>query len=475
VVSRYNLSAVDAKTIDDRFVLEHEAGSGGMGTVHRGRDLATGAAVAIKLLRKAGVEVQLRFDREARILRSLAHPAIVRYVAHGILDDGAPYLVMDWIDGQLLDQRMDEPGLTVAETVAVGRRVAGALGHAHATGVVHRDVKPSNLIAPDGDLARLMVIDFGVARAMTAPGSLTETGAVVGTPAYMSPEQVRGERGVGPTTDVFALGAVLYSCLTGRVTFHGKRFLALRAKIIFWDPPPVRELAPEVPPELEELVMAMLSKSASRRPADGNAVLALLDALPPIVGEEPAPPRPRQNRAPKSEPRPGVVEPARLVSIIVVASPDSLEPATVPERGQESEASLEDSRLDASLEDSLLRFGAAIDLLPDGTMIATLTDADTARAQARTAVRCAQTLRARYPDALIGVATGEVRADEEADLVEDLVQQLAKDAMATMFSGVIDTQIPPGAILLDEKTAELVREDTPLLKTRGATYVRPDA
>ena len=462
-----------AQTIDDRFVLEHEAASGGMGTVHRGRDLQTGATVAIKLMRKAGAEVQLRFDREARILRSLVHPAIVRYVAHGILDDGAPYLVMDWIDGALLDQRMDEPGLTVAETVAVGRRVAGALGHAHAAGVVHRDVKPSNLIAPTSDLSRLMVIDFGVARAMAAPGSLTETGAVVGTPAYMSPEQVRGERGVGPTTDVFALGCVLYSCLTGRVTFHGKRFLALRAKIIFWDPPPVRELAPEVPPELEELVMAMLSKSPARRPADGNAVLALLDALPPIAGEVPATPRPRQRRAPRSEPRPDVAEAARLVSIVVVASPDSLEPTTVPEPGAVLDDE-PDEHLDRSLEDSLLGYGAAVDRLPDGTMIATLTDADSARAQARSAVRCAQTLRSRYPDALIGVATGDVRADEEADMIEDLVQQLAKDAMATMFSGVIDTQIPPGAILLDQRTSELVEPDVPLLRTRGAAYVRPE-
>jgi serine/threonine protein kinase len=473
VVSRYNIRSVGAQTIDDRFVLEHEAASGGMGTVHRGRDLATGATVAIKLMRKAGVEVQLRFDREARILRSLTHPAIVRYVAHGIHDDGAPYLVMDWIDGVLLDQLMDRPGITVAQTIEVGRRVAGALGHAHAAGVVHRDVKPSNLIAPDGDLARLMVIDFGVARAMAAPGSLTETGAVVGTPAYMSPEQVRGERGIGPTTDVFALVCVLYSCLTGRVTFHGKRFLALRAKIIFWDPPPIRELAPEVPPELEELVMSMLSKSANRRPADGNAVLALLDALPPVVAEEPAPPRPRQQRAPRAEPRPGVAEAARLVSIIVVASPDSLEPTTVPEPGVQVDEEEPDEHLDRSLEDSMLGFGAAIDRMPDGTMIATLTDADNARAQARAAVRCAQTLRSRYPDALIGVATGEVRADEEADMVEDLVQQLAKDAMATMFSGVIETHIPPGAILLDERTAELVRDETPLLETRGASYVRP--
>jgi hypothetical protein len=475
--SRYNRRAVGSQTIDDRFVLEHEAASGGMGTVHKGRDLATGAPVAIKLMRRAGGEVQLRFDREARILRSLEHPAIVRYVAHGILEGGSPYLVMDWIDGELLDQRMDTPGLTVAETVAVGRRVAGALAHAHDAGVVHRDIKPSNLIAPGGDLDRLMVIDFGVARAMAQPGSLTETGAVVGTPAYMSPEQVRGERGIGPTTDVFALGCVLYSCLTGRVTFHGRRFLALRAKIIFWDPPPVRELAPEVPAELEELVMSMLAKAPSRRPADGKAVRALLDALPAYGAEAPAPPRPRVQRAPRSSPPPGAaVEAARLVSIIVVASPDSLEPTTVPEPAVAEELGADEpsEHVDASLEDSLLRFGAAVDRLPDGTMIATLTDADSAREQARAAVRCAQALRTRYPDALIGVATGEVRADEEADLVEDLVQQLAKDAMATMFSGVIDTQIPPGAILLDERTAALVEQDTPLLRTRGAAYVRPD-
>src|SRR5215510_16247890 len=103
-----------------------------MGTIYRGRDTRTGAPVAIKLLHRAGIDVQRRFDREAKILRELSHASIVRYVAHGVLDDGAPYLVMDWIDGQLLDARMDAPGLTVVETVEVARRVAGALAHAHA-------------------------------------------------------------------------------------------------------------------------------------------------------------------------------------------------------------------------------------------------------------------------------------------------------------------------------------------------------
>jgi serine/threonine protein kinase len=454
------------QTIEDRFVLEAEAASGGMGTVYRGRDLRTGTPVAIKVLRRAGVAEQKRFDREAAILASLSHDAIVPYVAHGILADGSPYLVMQWVDGELLDTRMHSPGLTIAETMVVARRVAGALAFAHARGVVHRDIKPSNLIAPGRDLARLLVIDFGVARDASQPGSLTETGAVVGTPSYMAPEQVRGERAIGPAADVFALGCVLYSCLTGRVTFQARRFLALRAKIMFWEPPPVRELAPDVPPEVEALVMRMLAKTPAARPADGAAVLAALDALPPLANAGDARhPRVKGDRA---TPRPAPTDafPPRRVSIIVVTSPDSLD-----DGGALLDPAQEDS---VALEESLLAYGAAVDVLPDGARVATLTDADSAQAQAIAAVRCALILRDRYPDWLIGITTAEVRPDEEPDLIDDLVGALAQDAMATVFSGVVDNAPPEGAIRVDDRTAALVEREFRILRARGAAYVTPN-
>jgi serine/threonine protein kinase len=456
------------QTIDDRFVLEAEAeaASGGMGTVYRGRDLRTGGPIAIKLLRRAGAAVQKRFDREAAILSSLSHPAIVPYVAHGILTDGSPYLVMDWIDGELLDARMQGPGLTMAETLTVARRTAEALAFAHARGVVHRDIKPSNLIAPGAQLDRLMVIDFGVARDASLPGSLTETGTVVGTPSYMAPEQVRAERDLGPAVDVFALGCVMYGCLTGRVTFSARRFLALRAKIMFWDPPPVRELAPEVPPALDALVMRMLAKAPSARFADGAEVVAALEALPPMPPSTERRPRMHGSRP---TPRPLVSEalPTRRVSIIVVTSPDSLEESEPPAEPVVHE--------DVSLAESLLHYGAAVDVLPDGARVATLTDADSAHQQALAAVRCALVLRQRFPEWLIGIATADVQPAQEPELIDELVGALAQDAMATVFSGVVESLVPRGAIRLDARTAALVDRDFEIIRARGAAYVRGDA
>src|SRR5262249_40136874 len=150
-----------------------------------------------------------------------------------------------WVDGETLDARLRAGGLTIAETLVVARRVADALAFAHARGIVHRDIKPANLIFPAGDHTRTTVLDFGIARPVSTTGSLTETGSVVGTPSYMAPEQVRGDRDVGPRADVFALGCVVYECLTGHLAFEGTRFLALTVKILLWDPPRARELAPD--------------------------------------------------------------------------------------------------------------------------------------------------------------------------------------------------------------------------------------
>src|SRR5579863_1600610 len=135
--------AEDLDEIGDRFAIVSRAATGGMGVVYRARDTATGELVALKLLHGGGREEVLRFEREAAILAGLEHPAIVRYVAHGVTKTGKPYLAMSWVDGETLDARLAHEGLSIAETVELGRRVAGALGHAHARGVIHRDLKPA--------------------------------------------------------------------------------------------------------------------------------------------------------------------------------------------------------------------------------------------------------------------------------------------------------------------------------------------
>ncbi|KYF60033.1 hypothetical protein BE04_17130, partial [Sorangium cellulosum] len=178
--------------VDERFEIEGLAGSGGMGHVYRARDLESGDTVALKVLRRAGKGEQRRFSCEVEALSALRIPGVVRYIAHGLTAGGKPYLVMEWLSGETLAERMVQRGLTAAESVDVVARVAGTLGGLHRQGVVHRDLKPSNLLLADGRLDRVMVLDFGIAR-FRIDQQLTMPGTVLGTPEYMAPEQARGE------------------------------------------------------------------------------------------------------------------------------------------------------------------------------------------------------------------------------------------------------------------------------------------
>ena len=264
-----------------RFVIEALAGTGGMGAVYRARDRGSDARVALKVIGEAGSES--RFDQEARVLAELDHPAIVRYVAHGRTDDGGAFLVMDWLEGEDLRARLARGATTVAEARTVARRAAEALAAAHAQGVVHRDVKPGNLFLPDGDPAKLVVLDFGVARTRVADAfdttavPITRTGMVVGTVGYMSPEQARGSTDVDARSDVFALGCVLFECLTGRPAFVGVNAVAVLAKLLLEEAPRARHLEPGVPAAVDDLVARMLAKDPASRPRDGAAVLRALE------------------------------------------------------------------------------------------------------------------------------------------------------------------------------------------------------
>jgi len=252
-----------------------------MGTVYRARDLTTNATVAIKLLSLGRPFDLARFGREASLLASVHHSNVVQYIAHGE-SDGVHYLAQEWVAGTTLGAHMRTIGATARDAVAIARGVAGALSAIHALGVVHRDVKPANLIVVDGDPARIKLVDFGIARHAAQNNVLTRTGIVVGTPAYMAPEQARGESQLDVSADVFALGCVLYETLTGRVAFAGSTATAVRAKVLLSSPPRISDYCPEVPADLVALVDEMLDKHPERRLRDGAAVLARLDALGPI-------------------------------------------------------------------------------------------------------------------------------------------------------------------------------------------------
>ena len=268
--------------VAERFEVERLAGSGGMGAVYRAYDRWTGQPVALKVLFDGADKV--RFTREALLLAELSHPGIVGYVSHGHLDGGSPFLAMQWLSGHDLAERLRHGGLNLKETLQLARRVAEALSVAHQRGVVHRDIKPSNLFLVDGEPSKAVLLDFGIARRGFGRHSaaMTRTGAIVGTPEYMAPEQARGQSQLTLSADIFSLGCVFHECLTGAPPFVAAHVAAVLAKILFEEAPPLRSLRPELPPALEQLLQKMLHKDPTQRLPSAGAVLSELLALPEL-------------------------------------------------------------------------------------------------------------------------------------------------------------------------------------------------
>lgn len=251
----------------NRFEIERLAGSGGMGTVYRARDKLSGQPVALKLLHGQADDLQKsdaeRFAREAQILSTLRHPGIVAHVAHGQTLQGQRFLAMEWLDGEDLAQRLARGPLPLGEALTLIQRVATALAFAHQRGVIHRDIKPTNLFLPGGDIRRVKILDFGIARRLTAATAITRTGVVLGTPEYMAPEQVRGERNLTPAADIFSLGCILYECLAGSPPFVAEHMMAVLVCILFEEPAPIAQRRPGIPEPVSALLAGMLAKSTA--------------------------------------------------------------------------------------------------------------------------------------------------------------------------------------------------------------------
>jgi tetratricopeptide (TPR) repeat protein len=271
--------------IAGRFEIEHFAGAGVTSVVYRAVDRTSGARVALKALWPMEGEHEGRFALEAALLAELRHPAIVRYVAHGLTTDGRPYLVMEWLEGESLFKRLARGPLSAAETIRLGRRVAEALGAAHARGIVHRDIKPSNLILCDGRIEEVKLLDFGIARLQSGLG-ITQPGTMIGTPGYMSPEQARGQNDVDARADVFALGCLIFRCIAGRPVFGSGDVMATIFKMVCEDAPRLAEVVPETPPLLDALVAQMLLRAPDGRPRDGTEVAAALTSIELATAEE---------------------------------------------------------------------------------------------------------------------------------------------------------------------------------------------
>jgi tetratricopeptide (TPR) repeat protein len=417
--------------VAERFELEHLAGKGGMGAVYRARDRQTGGAVALKILLSGGDAA--RFEREARVLAGLEHPAIVRYVGHGATASGERYLAMQWLEGEDLAVRLVRQALSLTESTEVVRRVAAALGAAHERGVVHRDVKPSNVLLAGGEIERAMLLDFGIARrgAEDGLGRMTGTGSFLGTPGYLAPEQARGDRGLDARADVFSLGCVLFECVAGRPAFEGEHVLALLAKILMEEAPRLGSVCDGVPAALDDLVARMLSKSAAERPRDGAEVERLLGAIPLCddPGSRVAP------RAPAAEITTGE---QRFMAVVLAAAEPVAEDAALSVDAPTLPAVT--GQLEA-LRRAVARFYQAnVEPLAGGGFVAMLGGTSIGTDDADQAARCALAMRALLPAATLGLVTARA---------------------------VVGTSLPLGAAL--EDAARLMRESTGGVRLDAAT------
>ena len=267
-----------------------ELGKGGMGAVYAAIDTRLDRRLALKVMLPqfaADPPSRERFIREAKAAARVKHDHVVT-VYEADVRDGVPYIAMEYLEGYPLDEYLKKKGNpTPAQVLKLAAETAAGLAAAHAKGPVHRDVKPGNLWleAPAG---RVKVLDFGLARPVDTEVELTKSGAIVGTPAYMSPEQARGEK-VDHRTDLFSLGAVLYRLVTGRLPFAGPNTMAVLIALGTEEPPPVRSLNPAVPEELAALIHQLLAKSADARPASADEVVKRVRAMGPARSSAPAP------------------------------------------------------------------------------------------------------------------------------------------------------------------------------------------
>ena len=277
------------RVLTAHYELDTEIGRGGMGIVYRARDRRLKRNIAIKILPPELAfrsEIRSRFLREAETAASLNHPNIVDIYTVDELE-GLVFFVMAYISGDNLAKRLHERGvLGVDETRRILREVADALAYAHERGVVHRDIKPDNIIL-DAESGRSMVTDFGIARAVTEGGDsrLTATGMALGTPAYMSPEQAAGERQIDGRSDLYSLGVVAYQMLCGEPPFTATSTPAMLVKHISERPTPIEQRRGEVPQDLARAVMMMLEKDPANRFPSASALVAALD-----TGYVPTPP-----------------------------------------------------------------------------------------------------------------------------------------------------------------------------------------
>src|SRR5262245_28465759 len=289
---------VDTRAVGDmlgvrigNYRIVEKIGQGGMGTVYRAAHETLGRFAAIKMLRPGSHDREMvaRLFNEARSATAIGHPGIVDIYDFGFLPDHTAYIIMEFLEGENLSERLRrERGLPYLHALQIVRAVARTLHAAHQRGVIHRDLKPENIfLVPDPEMPtgeRVKLLDFGIAKGghERVPQALTSTGVVMGTPPYMSPEQCRGATAIDRRADLYALGCVLYEILCGQPPFVGSPGEVI-AHHLYVRPSPPRRYDERIPPALQTLVLWLLQKEPEDRPATAAQVVAAIDDLDPAA------------------------------------------------------------------------------------------------------------------------------------------------------------------------------------------------
>jgi hypothetical protein len=427
--------------VGDRFELVAVAGRGGMGVVWRARDRVTGEDAAVKVHTAAHDDADVRFEQEIALARELSHPGLPRGLGDGRLADGRRWLAIAWAEGETLGKRLRAGTLEVSATIALVRALAEVLAYVHRALVVHRDLKPDNVVLLGGDVGRVMLLDFGVAKRL-GPGlaaPLDERGMLVGSPRYMSPEQARSEPSVDTRSDVFSLACLAYRCLVGETPFAADDVVSMLARILLEEAPSLAARRPDAPRWFADLVGRMLAKSPDDRPSGGAAVAAAL-------AEEGTRTR---TVSTASAPAPALVtlgaREQRWMTVLLVGagSVSASMPGSSAARAPMAER-------DATIAELARSSGARVDRLASGDDLLTWRSDAPVIDVARDAARAGFAIAQRLAGSAVAVVTGRATGEQSLPIGEVL------DRAAFLLDRAKSRRA--GGVLVDDATAGMIDE-----------------